>query len=63
MSTKRFEVAEVQPDDAGKKKALIDPEAMKSEGIEKGDLVVIEGESRTVAVAEPGYSHDKKRQV
>lgn len=60
MSTKRFEVAEVQPDDAGKKKALIDPEGMKSEGIEKGDLVVIEGESRTVAVAEPGYSHDKK---
>jgi len=32
MSTKRFEVAEVQPDDAGKKKALIDPDGMKSEG-------------------------------
>jgi len=60
MSTKRFEVAEVQPDDAGKKKALIDPDGMKSEGIEKGDLVVIEGESRTVVIAEPGYSHDRK---
>lgn len=59
-STKKFEVAEVQPDDAGKKKALIDPEGMKTEGIEKGDLVVIEGDSRTVAVAEPGYSHDRK---
>jgi len=59
-STKKFEVAEVQPDDAGKKKALIDPEGMKTEGIEKGDLVVIEGDSRTVTVAEPRYSHDRK---
>lgn len=60
MSTKKFEVAEVQPDGAGKKQALIYPEGMKSEGIEKGDLVVIEGNSRTVAIAQPAYSHDNK---
>lgn len=58
MSTKRFEVAEVQPDDAGKKKALIDPEGMKTEGIQKGDLIVIEGKNRTVAIAQPGYARD-----
>ncbi len=59
MSTK-IEVAEVQPEDAGKKKALIDPEVMRSEGIEKGEIVSIEGEKRTVAIAEPGYQQDRK---
>jgi anaerobic selenocysteine-containing dehydrogenase len=47
LSTKRFEVAEVQPDDPVKNKALMDPEEMKSAGIKKGDLVTIEG--RTIS--------------
>ena len=59
MSTKNLEVGEVQPDDAGKKKALIDPESIQSLGIERGDVVLIEGESQTVAVAQQGYSHDR----
>jgi transitional endoplasmic reticulum ATPase len=59
MSTKKLEVAEVQPDDAGKKKALIDPEEMRSLNIQKGDVVTIEGDSKTVAVAQKGYSHDR----
>lgn len=59
MSTKKLEVGEVQPDDAGKKKALIDPEEMKSLQIEQGDVILIEGESQTVAVAQQGYSRDR----
>jgi len=56
----KIDVAEVSPEDAGKKKALIDPQVMKSEKIEKGDLVTLEGKSKTVAIAQPGHSHDRK---
>lgn len=59
MSTKKLEVGEVQSNDAGKKKALIDPEEMSSLDIQEGDVVIIEGENRTVAVAQKGYSHDR----
>ncbi|MFB6159151.1 MAG: CDC48 family AAA ATPase [Candidatus Nanohalobium sp.] len=59
----KLEVAGTQPEDAGKKKALIDPEVMRSEGIEKGDLVKIEGNDSTVAVAEPGYKQDRNLSV
>ena len=63
MSIKKLEVAEVEPDDAGKKKALIDPDLMRSEEIEKGDIVTIEGKYRTVAIAEPAYQHDRKTRI
>ena len=63
MSTKKLEVAEVQPDDAGKKKALIDPEGMRSLGIEEGDLVTVKGETKTVAVAQNGYGQDRGQQL
>lgn len=63
MSTKKLEVAEVQPDDAGKKKALIDPEKMNSLGIEQGDVILIEGESRTVAVAQQGHNNDRGKSL
>ncbi|MFT4869143.1 MAG: transitional endoplasmic reticulum ATPase [Colwellia polaris] len=63
MSIKKLEVAEVQPNDAGKKKALINSEVMRSAGIEKGDLVTIKGETKTVAIAVPGYSQDKNTEI
>ncbi|MFB6100421.1 MAG: CDC48 family AAA ATPase [Candidatus Nanohalobium sp.] len=56
----KLEVAEAKPRDAGKKKALIDPDRMKSEGIEKGDVVKISGDKDTVAVAQPGYKQDRQ---
>ncbi|MDY6769167.1 MAG: CDC48 family AAA ATPase [Candidatus Nanohaloarchaea archaeon] len=53
-----LEVRAVQPGDAGKRQAYLDREVMQEEGIEKGEIIRIKGDTDTVARAVPGYQED-----
>jgi transitional endoplasmic reticulum ATPase len=56
---KQFKVKEALPKDVGRAIARIDPEDMKSLGLEVGQIVEIEGKRKTVAKAMPCYAEDR----
>jgi transitional endoplasmic reticulum ATPase len=56
---KQLKVKEALPKDVGRAIARIDPEDMKSLGLEVGQIVEIEGKRKTAAKAMPCYSEDR----
>jgi len=60
---KQFKVKEALPKDVGRAIARIDPEDMKSLGLEVGQIVEIEGKRKTVAKAMPSYTEDRGQKI
>ena len=56
---KQLKVKEALPKDVGRAIARIDPEDMKSLGLEVGQIVEIEGKRKTAAKAMPCYAEDR----
>ena len=56
-------VAECKQRDAGRGKARIDDEAMRSLNIVSGNVVSITGKRETAAVAWPAYQEDQDRNI
>jgi hypothetical protein len=59
----RLRVAEAKQRDAGRGKARIDDEVMRSLNIVAGDVVSIKGKRETAAVAWPAYQEDQDRNI
>jgi hypothetical protein len=59
----RVRVAEAKQRDAGRGKARIDDEVMRSLNIVAGDVVSIKGKRETAAVAWPAYQEDQDRNI
>jgi transitional endoplasmic reticulum ATPase len=62
-TTLTLKVKEALPKDVGRAIARIDPEDMKSMGIEVGEIVVIEGKRKTPAKAMPLFLEDRGKGV
>ncbi|MCK5414914.1 MAG: AAA family ATPase, partial [Thermoplasmata archaeon] len=60
---KILRVIEARPVDVDKGVARIDPALLDILGIAEGDVVLIEGKSKTVAVAKKGFPEDANRGV
>jgi transitional endoplasmic reticulum ATPase len=60
---KQFKVKEALPKDVGRAIARIDPEDMKSLGLEVGQIVQIEGKRKTAAKAMPCYAEDRGKKI
>jgi len=60
---KQFKVKEALPKDVGRAIARIDPEDMKSLGLEVGQIVEIEGKRKTAAKVMPCYTEDRGKKV
>jgi transitional endoplasmic reticulum ATPase len=60
---KQFKVKEALPKDVGRAIARIDPEDMKSLGIEVGQIIEIEGKRKTAAKAMPCYAEDRGKKI
>jgi transitional endoplasmic reticulum ATPase len=60
---KQFKVKEALPKDVGRAIARIDPEDMKSLGLEVGQTAEIEGKRKTVAKAMPCYAEERGKQI
>jgi transitional endoplasmic reticulum ATPase len=58
---KVLRVAEARPKDVGRGIARIDPAVIEAVGLTTGDVVIIEGKKRTVAIIWPGYPEDENR--
>jgi len=58
-----FKVKEALPKDVGRAIARIDPEDMKSLGLDVGQAVEIEGKRKTVAKAMPCYADDRGKKI
>jgi len=60
---KQFKVKEALPKDVGRAIARIDPEDMKSLGLEVGQIAEIEGKRKTVAKVMPCYAEDRGKKI
>jgi transitional endoplasmic reticulum ATPase len=60
---KQLKVKEALPKDVGRAIARIDPEDMKSLGLEVGQIVEIEGKRKTAAKAMPCYAADRGKNI
>ncbi len=60
---KILRVAEAKPKDVGRGIARIDPAVVNILGLTTGDVVVIEGKKKTVAICWPGYPEDENRGI
>jgi len=60
---KQFRVKEALPKDAGRAIARIDPEDMKSLGVEVGQIIEIGGKRKTAAKAMPCYADDRGKKI
>ncbi len=58
-----FKVKEALPKDVGRAIARMDPEDMKSLGLDVGQAVEIEGKRKTVAKAMPCYADDRGKKI
>ena len=60
---KQFKVKEALPKDVGRAIARIDPEDMKSLGLDVGQIVEIEGKRKTAAKVMPCYAEDRGKKI
>jgi len=60
---RQLKVKEALPKDVGRAIARIDPEDMKSMGLEVGQIVKIEGKRKTAAKAMPCYAADRGKNI
>jgi transitional endoplasmic reticulum ATPase len=60
---KQFKVKEALPKDVGRAIARIDPEDMKSLGLDVGQIVEIEGKRKTAAKVMPCYAEDRGKEI
>jgi len=60
---KQFKVKEALPKDVGRAIARIDPEDMKTLGLEVGQIVEIEGKRKTAAKVMPCYTEDRGKKI
>jgi transitional endoplasmic reticulum ATPase len=60
---KQFKVKEALPKDVGRAIARIDPEDMKSLGLDVGQIVEIEGKRKTAARVMPCYAEDRGKKI
>jgi len=60
---KQFKVKEALPKDVGRAIARIDPEDMKSLGLDVGQIVEIEGKRKTTAKVMPCYAEDRGKKI
>jgi transitional endoplasmic reticulum ATPase len=60
---KQFKVKEALPKDVGRAIARIDPEDMKTLGLEVGQIVEIEGKRKTAAKVMPCYAGDRGKKI
>jgi len=60
---KQFKVKEALPKDVGRAIARIDPEDMKTLGLEVGQTVEIEGKRKTAAKVMPCYADDRGKKI
>ena len=60
---RQLKVKEALPKDVGRAIARIDPEDMKSLGLEVGQIVEIEGKRKTAAKAMPCYAADRGKNI
>jgi transitional endoplasmic reticulum ATPase len=60
---KQFKVKEALPKDVGRAIARIDPEDMKSLGLDVGQIVEIEGKRKTAAKVMPCYVEDRGKKI
>ncbi|MCK5292626.1 MAG: CDC48 family AAA ATPase [Thermoplasmata archaeon] len=60
---KILRVAEAKPKDVGRGIARIDPAVVNILGLTTGDVVLVEGKKKTVAICWPGYPEDENRGV
>jgi len=60
---KQFKVKEALPKDVGRAIARIDPEDMKTLGLEVGQIVEVEGKRKTAAKVMPCYAEDRGKKI
>jgi len=60
---KQFKVKEALPKDVGRAIARMDPEDMKSLGLDVGQIVEIEGKRKTAAKVMPCYADDRGKKI
>ena len=60
---KQFKIKEALPKDVGRAIARIDPEDMKTLGLEVGQIVEIEGKRKTAAKVMPCYAEDRGKKI
>jgi len=60
---KQFKVKEALPKDVGRAIARIDPEDMKTLGLEVGQIVEIEGKRKTAGKVMPCYAEDRGKKI
>jgi len=58
-----FKVKEALPKDVGRVIARVDPEDMKTLGLEVGEIIEIEGKRKTPAKVMPCYSEDRGKKI
>ena len=58
-----FRVAEALPKDVGRGIARLDPEDMKTLGIEVGEILQIQGKRKTVAKAMPAFQEARGKGI
>ncbi len=58
-----LKVLEVRQNEAGRGRVRIDENVMERLGITAGDVVIVEGRRKTVAIAWPGYAEDRGANV
>ncbi|PIN78191.1 ATPase [Candidatus Woesearchaeota archaeon CG10_big_fil_rev_8_21_14_0_10_34_12] len=59
----KLKVVEAMQDDAYRGIARIDPELMKRLGLKRGDIIIIKGDSETVAIVDRAYPIDVGEQI
>jgi len=62
-NTITLKVMEALPKDVGRAIARIDPENMKSLGLEVGEVIEIEGQGKTAAKVMPCYAEDRGKRI
>jgi transitional endoplasmic reticulum ATPase len=60
---KILRVAEAKPKDVGRGIARIDPAVVNILGLTTGDVILVEGKKKTVAICWPGYPEDENRGI
>ncbi len=60
---KILRVAEAKPKDVGRGIARIDPAVVNILGLTTGDVILVEGKKKTVAICWPGYPQDENRGI
>jgi len=61
--TLNLKVKEALPKDVGRGIARLDPDEMKTLGLDVGDIIAIEGKRKTPAKAMPCYSEERGKHI